>query len=71
MTRHCLLIAVTRTRRAPALSPLRGRMSRICLGRGNKSGYGGQGAEQGDTGIIAGVIAFQKDLYAAVMADAA
>ena len=46
-------------------------MSRICLGRGNKSGYGGQGAEQGDTGIIAGVIAFQKDLYAAVMADAA
>lgn len=31
--------------------------------------YQGQGAAQGDAGIIAGVIAFQKDLYAAAKAD--
>ena len=39
--------------------------------KNNKRSYAGQGAEQGDTGIIAGVVAFQKDLYAAVKADAA
>ncbi len=39
--------------------------------KNNKRSYAGQGAEQGDAGIIAGVIAFQKDLYAAVKADPA
>ncbi len=39
--------------------------------RNNKRSYKGQGAEQGDAGIIAGVIAFQKDLYAAIKADPA
>ena len=36
-----------------------------------KKSYAGQGYEQGATGIIAGVIAFQKDLYNAVKANAA
>ena len=39
--------------------------------KNNKRSYAGQGAEQGDAGIVAGVTAFQKDLYAAVKADAA
>ncbi len=39
--------------------------------KNNQRSYAGQGAGQGDAGIIAGVIAFQKDLYAAVKADAA
>lgn len=43
---------------------------------GDKSGYGavqykGQGYPQGDKGIIAGVIAFQKDLYTTLKADPA
>jgi hypothetical protein len=37
----------------------------------NKRSYAGHGAEQGDDGIIEGVIAFQKDLYLAAKADAA
>lgn len=37
--------------------------------KNNQRSYAGQGAEQGDAGIIAGVVAFQKDLYAAVKAD--
>lgn len=36
-----------------------------------KKSYQGQGYLQGDKGIIAGVIAFQKDLYRAVKADSA
>ena len=39
--------------------------------KNNKRSYAGQGAAQGDAGIIAGVIAFQKDLHAAVKADPA
>jgi len=39
--------------------------------KNNKRSYAGQGAEQGDAGIIAGVIAFQKDLYTAAKADPA
>ncbi len=36
---------------------------------GFKKSYKGQGHQGGDKGIIAGVIAFQKDLYAALKAD--
>lgn len=39
--------------------------------KNNGREYNGQGAQQGDAGIIAGVIAFQKDLHAAVKGDPA
>jgi len=39
--------------------------------KNNKRTYKGQGTEQGDAGIIAGVVAFQKDLYAAIKSDPA